>query len=227
MPLTGLSFARLKEHIRKYSLIYIVGIIVCVLLSNIVYTSTRPQIPDENTVMVYLVDIMPNAEPLDDLAAQTLAELQPEDETLQSIEFYSLMFNDPAQDYNSAMLLMTRMAAGDCDAYFANELGMQYVANSGVALPLDEYLEAGWMEGLDLQPITFVDEETGESFIAALSLNNVSALPELGIMYPENGGLVIAANSTNLETTMKTIETMMHTLMEGDYVQAHRPESAS
>ena len=227
MPLTGLTLARLKEHIRKASPIYIVGIIVCLLLSNVVYTSTRPQIPDENTVMIYLVDTLPNAEPLDDLAAQTLAQLQPEDDTLQSVVFYNLMFNDPNEDYNSALLLMTRMSAGDCDVYFANEVGMQYIVNSGVALPLDEYLESGWMEGLGLEPITFVDEETGESFIAALSLNNVSALPELGIMYPENGGLIIAANSTNQASTMKAVETMMHTLMEVDYVQAHRPESAS
>lgn len=227
MPLTGLTFARLKENIRKYAVVYIAGIIVCLLLSDIVYTSTRPMVPAEREVMTYVVDYLPNVDPLADLAAQTLAELQPQDETLESVVFYNLMFNDPEQDYNSAMLLMTRMAAADCDIYIASNVGLQYLINSGICLPLEEYLESGWMEGLDLHPITCIDPETETSFIGALSLDKVEALDELGVMTSiEGSGLVIAANGTNQASSMKAAETMIRTLMEGDYVQAHRPESA-
>ena len=54
MPFKGLTWSRFKEHLRKTSPIYIVGFIVCVLLTNLIYTTTRPQTPADREVLVYL-----------------------------------------------------------------------------------------------------------------------------------------------------------------------------
>ena len=72
MPLSGLSWFRLKEHFRKCAGFYIIGIVVAVLLTNLLYTTTRPQIPDEREVLIYLVDSLASAEPLDALADDAL-----------------------------------------------------------------------------------------------------------------------------------------------------------
>ena len=113
MPLKGLTWARFKEHLRKSAAIYIVGIIVCVVLSNILYTSTRPQVPAEREVLIYLVNGYSNPDPLNDLCAQALTAMQAEDETLEEVHVESLMYTDPSQDYTSSYVLMTRMSVGD------------------------------------------------------------------------------------------------------------------
>lgn len=226
MPLKGLSRARLKEHIRKYSPIYIAGIVVFLMLSNLLYTTTAPQTPAENEVLVYLVDTYPNTEPLAALADQALAALQPEDETLQSVLFSGIMYSDPEKDYNSVMLLMTRMVAGDGDVYIASSKGMEYMVNSEICLPLDAYLEDGWMDGLGLEPVYCVDEETGETFIGGLSLDSLDELAEWGVMNNQGACLVIASNGTNQESSMRVIEYMIREIVEGRYVQAVEPESA-
>jgi len=225
MPLKGINWYRLKEHIRKFSPLYIAGFVVCVFLTNLVYTMTRPQTPMEQEVMIYLVDDYTNITPLEALAEDALAYGQSVDETLVSMHFESIMYTDPAQDYNSAILLMARMSVGDGDVYFANDIAITSLMGSGMCVPLDEYLAAGWMEGLDLEPVFFTNEETGETYIAALRLSNVDALAELGVMANENAFLVMAANSTNLETSMATTEYIIRTLMEGYDVPAENTES--
>lgn len=224
MPLKGINWFRLKEHFRKLAPLYIAGIVVCVFLTNLVYTVTRPRMPAEQEVMIYLVDDYTNIDPLSALADEALAYGQTVDETLLSMHFESIMFNDPAQDYNSAILLMARMSAGDGDVYFSNDLAITTLMGSGMCTPLDEYLAAGWMEGLDLEPIHFTNEETGETYIAALRLDNVDALRELGVMNNEGAFLVIAANSSNVETTMATTEYIVRRLMEGYNAPAETAE---
>ena len=131
MPLKGLTWARFKEHLRKSAAIYIVGIIVCVVLSNILYTSTRPQVPAEREVLIYLVNGYSNPDPLNDLCAQALTAMQAEDETLEEVHVESLMYTDPSQDYTSSYVLMTRMSVGDGDIYLTNRLGLEAMFNSG------------------------------------------------------------------------------------------------
>ena len=53
MPLTGLSWARIREHLRKTAPIYIVGVIIMIFVSDILFTSTRPQIPDDQEAVSY------------------------------------------------------------------------------------------------------------------------------------------------------------------------------
>lgn len=99
--------------------------------------------------------------------------------------------------------------------------------NAGVALPLDEYLEAGWMADLGLEPITYTDPETDETYVAALSLNNVSALRELGVMLNQGSGLIVAGNSTNIESSMNAIEYIIRALVEGTYAPSTTAEPAA
>lgn len=224
MPHYGISWFRLKEHFRKYLAIYIVGVVICVLLTNLVYTSTAPQTPYDQEVLIYLADVFTDTEPLDDLAADALVYAQEFDETLLEVNFESLQYVNPEQDYTSSMLLMARLSLGEADAFLASGLCMEALCATEAFLPLDDYLAEGWMEEFALEPYLYTSEETGETFVAGLKLDGVSGLAEIGAFNNEGAVLVITANSTNTDTSMQVAEYIIRQLMEGDYVSTHRPE---
>lgn len=217
MPITRFSWPALKEHIRKYGWLYIVLIILSLFLSNLIWTITRPQTPSDQKVLIYLADAAAYPEALQDVADEMLIQGQKFDEQLQEVEFQHLQFTDPEKDYTSGMVLMARLSTGDADAFIANEDAMVSLANLA-ALDLKDYVADGWLAqcGLEGQYITLVDDETGEerTIMAAIPLDSVNALKNRGAFENENAYLVIAANGTNIETTMKTIEVMMEILTE-------------
>ena len=44
MPDTRFSFAALKEHLRKFIWIYVVGIAVCLVVANLLWSTTAPRV---------------------------------------------------------------------------------------------------------------------------------------------------------------------------------------
>lgn len=225
MPLKGLTWARIKEHLRKRLPIYLVGFLICILLTNLLYTTTAPVTPSDQQVLIYLTDSYSNPDVLSDVAADALEKVQKEDETLLEVEFQGLTFSDPESDYTSAMLLMARLSTGDGDAFFASQTAADYLMGSEAFLPLEDYLDAGWMQDLGLETVEYTSEETGETHIAALKLDSVTALADLGAFNNENAYLIIAANGTNIDTTLKTVETILTSLLEGNYASAENSQA--
>ena len=229
MPDTKFSFRALREHIRKYFCLYIVGVAVCLVLTSLLWTTTRPRVSNEQNVIVYLADGYANCDVLEPVAKDMLEKTQAFDETLREVEFQPLLFTD--QDYASMMLLMTRLAVGEGDAFLACQAAMDQLAHSGAVEPLDDYVAAGWLAkyGLEPYPVTLTDDETGESttFLAGLRLDSVVALREMGAFNNEGAFLCVMNNGGNVETTMKALETMLEDLTEGDYAGTARTEPAA
>ena len=158
---------------------------------------------------------------LDGVAAEMLAYGQEPDPTLLEVDFEDLQYSDPNQDYYSSMMLMTRLALNEGDAFLANKFCAEQMMMQDYYLPLEDYLANGWMEGLDLEPVEYTSQETGETHIAGLRLDNVTALADpLGAYSPGEAVLIITPVSTNLETSMNVIEHMMINLLEGNYAPA-------
>ena len=223
MPLRGLTLSRLKENIRKWSALYAAGLVVCLMLTNLLYTTTRPQVAYERQVLFYMADSYTSAEPLQGAAAELLAFGQALDETLEEVTFESLMYSDPEQDYTSAYMLMTRVSLGNGDIYLASSLAAEALMRSeGVAMPLEEALEDGWMAGTGLEPVSWTSEETGETHVLGLRLDSLESLRTLGAMNNEGAVLIVSDGSTNLETSMAVAEEFVKGLMEGRYA---RPEA--
>ena len=212
MPDTKFSLSALREHLRRYLWIYVVGIVLCLLGTNLLWTVTRPRPTNDQTVNIDLLDSYGNPEPLEGVAADMLARTQPFDENLQEVSFQPLMYIE--DDYNSGMLLLTRLAVGEGDAFLTGQVGMDALVNSQVLQPLDDYVAAGWPGDYGLEPYyaTYEDEEAGtsETFLAGLRLDGVNRLSE-----------------SNVETTMKALEFMLQDLTEGDYAAAGASEPAA
>lgn len=229
MPNTSFSLPALREHLRKHFWIYLVGIAVCLVVTNLLWTTTAPRLSNEETVIVYLTGPASNPEPLQGVAQHMLEAGQAVDETLKLVEFQSLMYVE--DDYNSNILLITRLTVGEPDAFIATQAAMDALVASQVLIPLDDYVAAGWPGDYGLEPYyaTLEDEETGESttFLAGLKMDDVDALTDLGAFYNDGTYLCVAGNGGNVETTMKALETMLHDLTEGDYAHAEAAEPAA
>lgn len=220
MPHFGFSLFRIKEHFRKFIGLYIAGFVVCAFLSNIIFASTTPRTPIEQEVLIYVADNYTVTSKLDHVAEEMLAYGQTNDETLLEIDFEDLQYANPEEDTYSAMVLATRLALCEGDAFIASSYCTDSLLMHEVFLPLDEYLANGWLEGLDVEPYVYTNETTGETCIAAIKLDNVTALAELGAVNVGGATLMIMNNSTNLETTLDVLDHMVRNMLEGNYAPA-------
>lgn len=221
MPDTRFSLAALKEHLRKYLAIYLVVIVAALFGSDLLWTTTRPQLTGPELIKIYLTTDYSNPDPLSGIAADMLAEVQRTDEAVKSVEFESLYYTDPNVDYNGGMVLMTRLAVGEGDAFLAGEMAIETLCTTGALLPMDDLAAQGWLSEYGLEPyyFTYVDEETGESggFLAGLRLDDVDALAELGVMNNQGAVLCLADNGDPLEPTLRALEVMMKDLTEASH----------
>ena len=219
MPDPKLSWRGLREHLRKYFIFYLLGIALGVFGAEMLWTMTRPRIPSEASVNIYLAAGYSDAEPLQAMAPDLLARLRADDDTLQQVYGESLRYND--QVYTSNMLLLTRLSVGECDAFLASQEAMDALVTSETLVPLDDALAEGWMSGIGLEPyvITTEDEDTGKiaTWTAGLRLDSVDALAEMGAFDNEGAFLCVTTNGGNTEAAMKALEYLMRDLTEASH----------
>lgn len=229
MPDTKFSFAALKEHLRKYLWIYIVGIALCLFGTSLLWTTTAPRPTNEEVVTIFMADAYSNPEPLSGVAQSMYEQTQPFDPTLKLVEFQSLQYAEG--DYTSSMLLLTRLTVGECDAFLASQSAMDALVQSEILVPLDDYVAAGWLAEYGLEPYyaEWSDEESGEHYtlLAGLKLDKVMALEQMGAFVNEGAYLCVTSNGGNVETTMKALEYMMAELTEAEDAHAEDTEPAA
>lgn len=217
MPDMKLTAAKLKEHLRKYLLAYGIGIAVCMLLTNLLWTTTAPRVPANQSLAIYMADTWSDPGALDPIAADMLEKLQA-DTDIREVEFQSLQYGDPSQDYTSSMVLMARLSTRECDAFLCNQACMDALLLSGVVRPLDDLVADGWLADYGLEPwyATVADEETGEeqNILAGLRLDGMDRLMELRAFNNEGAFLVLTVFDENLPETRKAIEYLMADLTE-------------
>ena len=219
MPDTKFSWRGLREHLRKYFWVYLLGIALCLFGTSLLWTVTQPRLGNGEVVTVCLTAGFSDPEPLEPIALHMLEQTQPYDDALKSVEFESLMYTDEL--YTSQMLLLTRMTVGECDAFLASQPAMDALVGARAILPLDDAVAGGWLSEYGLEPyyVTWEDEDTGQSetCLAGLRLDGVNALREMGAFDNEGAFLCVATNGGNVETTMKALETMMSDLTEAKH----------
>lgn len=216
MPDTKFSWPMLKEHLRKYLWIYLLGIALCLAGTGLLWTSTQPQPSNEESVLIYMVGSYGSAEALDDIAADMLARGQAQDERLKQVEFQWLQYSDDEADYTGGMLLMTRLAVGEGDAFIAGGAGLNALVQSGALMPLEDLVAEGWLAEYGLEPYyaEITDEESGETtrYLAGLKLDGMDGLRLLGAFYNEDAALCLSMTSMNPETTRRALEVMLEDL---------------
>jgi hypothetical protein len=216
MPDTKFSWRGLREHLRKYLWFYLLGIVLGLVGAELLWTMTRPRIPANASVNIYMAAPFSDAEPLQALAPDILARVQADDPSVRQVYFESLMYNE--QVYTSNMLLLTRLSVGECDAFLASQEAMDALVASETLVPLDDALAAGWMGAYGLEPyvVTTEDEDTGKTatWTAGLRLDSVEALAKMQAFDNEGAFLCVTSNGGNTQAAMKALEYLMSDRME-------------
>lgn len=153
MPETGLSPNRIREHLRKRWYLYLAGALLVCLLNNLIYTVTRPRVPERALLHVMLVNVDAPDSELERLEATLLAAAQAAEPDVRAVELEPLQYLGE-NDAGSAILLATKFAAGSADLYIADEAGYEVMAARGFCAALD----AENLPGAEL----LTDPETGE-----------------------------------------------------------------
>lgn len=230
MPDTKFSLPMLKEHLRRYLWVYLFGIALCLVGTSLLWTTTAPQLSNEETVIVFLTDSYANPAPLEPVARDMLEAVQAFDPTVKQVEFQNLQYSGP-DDYTSSILLMTRLSVGEGDAFLASASAIDALSRSEALLDLEDRVAEGWLGEYGLEPCyaDWTDEATGEQrhMLAGLKLDGVGALADMGAFNNEGACLCVALNGGNVESTMKALEVMMRDLTEGNYAAAEDTEPAA
>lgn len=153
MPETGLSPNRIREHLRKRWYLYLAGALLVCLLNNLIYTVTRPRVPERALLHVMLVNVDAPDSELERLEQALLAAAQAAEPDVRAVELEPLQYLGES-DAGSNILLATKFAAGGADLYIADEAGYEVMAARGFCAALD----AENLPGAEL----LTDPETGE-----------------------------------------------------------------
>ncbi|MGN1005881.1 MAG: hypothetical protein ACI4O8_05130 [Aristaeellaceae bacterium] len=153
MPETGLSPNRIREHLRKRWYLYLAGALLVCLLNNLIYTVTRPRVPERALLHVMLVNVDAPDSELERLEQALLTAAQAAEPDVRAVELEPLQYLGES-DAGSNILLATKFAAGGADLYIADEAGYEVMAARGFCAALD----AENLPGAEL----LTDPETGE-----------------------------------------------------------------
>lgn len=216
MPDTSLTWFNIKEHIRKFFWVYIAVVTAVLVVGNLLWISTTPQVPEDQRVLIYMADEWSSPNPLSDIAADVLAKVQARDGSIREVAFESLMFADPDRDYTGVMVLMTRLAVGEGDIFLASEKAMNALVGSGVCLALDDYWNSGWLSDLEPYYADVTDDETGETvtIMAGLKLDGLDALRDMQAFNNQGACLVVAQNGQNIDSSLLAAEYLVEDLKE-------------
>ena len=166
MPELQLSAYRIREHLRRRWYIYLIGAVLLCFLNNLVFTVTRPRVPERALLHVMLVNVdAPEAE-LEALEQTLLAAAQSAEPDVRAVELEPLQYLGES-DAGSAILLATKFAAGGADLYIADAASCEVMAARGFCAALD----AGALPGAEL----LTDPETGDPCAVRLDAGAILA----------------------------------------------------
>lgn len=197
MPDTKFSLPRLREHLRKWWIFYVVGLALICFLNNLVFTMTRPQVPEENTVRIMLLNVYAEQEATEARADELLSELQAQERPVELVQFESLLGTG---DQYSDMVVVVKLASGYSDLFITDDAGFESLSIKGACLPLDDVVSAD-----DSRAIRYTDEETGETYIAGIRVK----LADPDLFHCEEAILIVSAGGTNPEDSLAAMDLLI------------------
>ena len=206
---TPLSKEKIQNHIAYSSWKYLLLIAVAILGWNIIYSVTEYQPPEEKKIILGVysygddVNITPYME-------QVRLDILPD------MEDVSAQFIVPDEAYGD-MILMTRIAARECDIYVLSRTQFQNFAAQGAFMPLEKVLpdliadlEAA---GISLSRGFRTNDETGEKHQYGIPLADLPGM--LPMLQCDTRDMYIAAffDTGNDENVLKFFNQFVRDMM--------------
>lgn len=209
--------SRLKNHLHYSKWLYVVALIGVLIVFNLAYTMSEPQVPTEFKVSVLVNNFISDDEGADKLEQEILAAL-PEDQ--QEVTVFSLAAG--GQDMQIMQVLMARMVAKQDDVLILPYETFVGYAQQSAYLPLEGRVTIPTQpEGVDMDKykVELVDDEgngNGDPQLYGIPLDGSVGLQSYGLM---TQGMVICVpvTSENQDNGVRALQYMLDktTLDEG------------
>lgn len=212
MPNTKMQEGGFRDFFNYHKWIYVLLIVVIWMLTDVLYSATKYQVPNERQVSIQVVSTTVDLESTLPLVAEhALAAGQEYDETLEEVVFYRIAY-DPKNDMDGygGEQYMLMLGVGEGDIYMVTKDLMHVLVNSGYVLPLEGYIEEGVLEpgDVDLESVTFHESTELDNYdpdathVYAIPMVNMNDMLQSGINYDNREAyMVIMAFSANPETS--------------------------
>ncbi|MBR0462779.1 MAG: hypothetical protein IJJ23_00110 [Clostridia bacterium] len=252
MPNTKMTGAKFRNHVFYNKYIYGLIAIVAVLLGNLLFSTTAYRAPNARRIDIEMVGAYVNTatDATKEVQAQLLAagkeweiqrdaeagvDVQAEDyePALQELEILGLDYSGEGtseNDYYAAQKFMVLLAAQEGDIYLISRTLMTDLADQGLLVPLDGYIEDGLLYTGDrsLGKVTFdeLDENekaTGVQHVYALQATPMTGLTDAFSYDTTDKYVCIMAFSQNPDTAAAVIHEMQ-VLFEPGAFGAEIPE---
>lgn len=201
-----------KDFFNYHKWTYVV-IIACVwLVSDVLYSATKYQVPDERQVSIQIVSTSVDLESTLPLVAEhALATGQEYDPSLEEVVFYRIAY-DPANDMDGygGEQYMLMLGVGEGDIYMVTKELMHVLVNEGFVVPLEGYIEQGILDpgNVELGSVTFHESDELDDYdpqathVYAIPMTNMNNMLLSGINYDNRDSyMVIMSFSANPETS--------------------------
>jgi hypothetical protein len=182
MPNTKLTKEKWVNHWQYHRFIYLLIFLLTALGGDMLFQMTAYRSPAERRVDFELVAEYADAEFFLPVAEAALKAGQAFDSTLEEVNFLSLMYSGASDDVYGTQKFMVTIGANDGHVFFASEEIMKQLVNMGLALPLNDLIDEGYLKPVpdaEIAKVTF--RVTEDEALAALG-ERIYALP-IGELY--------------------------------------------
>ncbi len=204
---------RLKNHMHYSKWLYVLVLAVVLVIFNLSYTMSEPEVPTEFKVSILVNDYIFGEEGTDKLESELL-EMLPEDQ--QEVKVFSLSAGGGGgQDLQIVQVLMARLVAKQDDILILPYETFKSFAHQGSFVPLDEKLTIpSQPEDVDMSEYTIeiLDDDgngDGQPMLYGIPLDGSAGLQNYGIM---NEGLVagIPVTSGTVDNAVLSLQYLLN-----------------
>ena len=199
MMKTPITKEKIQNHLTYSSWKYILLAVVAIFGWNLIYTTTKPQIPEEKKVITGIF-AYGESDAINAYMEQVRLDLLPD------MEDVSLEYITPDATYG-AMILSTRFAAQECDIYILPRAEFQTYAAQAAFMPLEEVLpdlladlEAA---GISLSRGNRTADDTGEKHQYGIPCANMTKLQSMLMCDMSDMYISILFETQNNENVLK------------------------
>ena len=231
MPNTKITKERFRNHYHYGKTVYLLLIIVCGMLADVLFTVTTYRAPDERKVDIELVGVYANIENSGAISQKALEhgqayelardqaagiDVTAEDYELplQEVNFLQMMYDMNSEDaYYDQQRFMVTLAANEGDIFVVSREVMNSLISQGLAVDLKPYIESGVIDpgDRDLTRVTYPEwvEEgqpaTGKECVYALQADTLAGLWTELEYYYQDKYMVLMVYSSNMDNSAQIV----------------------
>ncbi len=201
---------RFKDHMYYSKWAYIAAILGAAALFSIVFTVTKPKVPNELKVDVTVIGVTLQ-EPEKNMWQKEILETLSEDQ--QEVNIYALGFSGSdgsSMDYTMFEVLAARIAAKEDDILILSKDVYLTYASQGAFYSMDEIVgKYDFPEDMyDLEEYKTTTDEDTESHLYGIPISHLEGFVDLGVD-PTDKVMAVLIYTENYDNVLKTIDYMM------------------